>query len=93
MLVDLIKKFKDVKNIKLNMAQMRGGFLDVEDDDEYIIKTVKNPDWHSISLSANDQKDIENLKEIKEGIDPSIKLDLSAFPDDEIKIFKSNKII
>ena len=28
MLFDLIKKFKDVKNIKLNMAQMRGGFLD-----------------------------------------------------------------
>ena len=93
MLIDLIKKFKDVKNIRLYMAQMRGGFLEMEEDDEYIIKTVKNPNWHSISLSANDQKDIEHLKEIKEGIDPSIKLDLSAFPDDEIKIFKSNKII
>lgn len=92
MLIDLIKKFKDVKNIRLYMSQMRGGFLDTEDDDEYIIKTIKNPDWHSISLSAKDQKDIENLKEIKEGIDSKIKFDLSAFPEDEINIFKSNKI-
>ena len=75
------------------MSQMRGGFLDTEDDDEYIINTMKNPDWHSISLSAKDQKDIENLKEIKEGIDSKIKFDLTAFPEDEINIFKSNKII
>ena len=64
-----------------------------EEDDEYIIKTAKNPDWHSISLSANDKNDIEHLKDIKQGIDSSIKFDLSAFPDDEIKIFKRNKII
>ena len=36
---------------------------------------------------------MENLKEIKEGIDSKIKFDLSAFPEDEINIFKSNKII
>jgi len=93
MLIDLIKKFKDVKRIRIYMAQMRGGFLDTEEDDEYIIKTAKNPDWHSISLSANDKNDIEHLKDIKQGIDSSIKFDLSAFPDDEIKIFKRNKII
>ena len=41
MLIDLIKKFKDVKRIRIYMAQMRGGFLDTEEDDEYIIKTAK----------------------------------------------------
>ena len=94
LLIGLIGKFKDVKNINLTITKMRGGFLEMSDDeDDYINKTLKNPNWWTSNLNLNDKKYIEDLKKIKKGINPSIKFDLSSFSADEQQILKDNKII
>ena len=86
LLIGLIGKFKDVKNINLTITKMRGGFLEMSDDeDDYINKTLKNPNWWTSNLNLNDKKYIEDLKKIKKGINPSIKFDFSSFSADEIK--------
>ena len=86
LLIGLIRKFKDVKNINLTITKMRGGFLEMSDDeDDYINKTLKNPNWWTSNLNLNDKKYIEDLKKIKKGINPSIKFDFSSFSADEIK--------
>ena len=69
LLIGLIGKFKDVKNINLTITKMRGGFLEMSDDeDDYINKTLKNPNWWTSNLNLNDKKYIEDLKKIKKGI-------------------------
>ena len=94
LLIGLIGKFKDVKNINLTITKMRGGFLEMSDDeDDYINKTLKNPNWWTSNLDLNDKKYIEDLKKIKKGINPSIKFDLNPFSADEKQILKDNKII
>ena len=94
LLIGLIRKFKDVKNINLTISKMRGGFLEMSDDeDDYINKTLKNPNWWTSNLNLNDKKYIEDLKKIKKGINPSIKFDLNPFSADEKQILKDNKII
>ena len=94
LLIGLIGKFKDVKNINLTITKMRGGFLEMsEDEDDYINKTLKNPNWWTSNLNLNDKKYIEDLKKIKKGINPSIKFDISSLSADEKQILKDNKII
>ena len=94
LLTRLIGKFKDVKNINLVITKMKGGFLEMSDDeDDYINKTLKNSNWWTGNLNLNDKKYIEDLKKIKKEINPSIKFDLSSFSADEKQILKDNKII
>ena len=94
LLIGLIRKFKDIKNINLTITKMRGGFLEMSDDeDDYINKNLKNPNWWTSNLNLNDKKYIEDLKKIKKGINSSIKFDLSSFSADEKQILKDNKII
>ena len=86
LLIRLIGKFKDVKNINLVITKMKGGFLEMSDDeDDYINKTLKNSNWWTCNLDLNDKTSIEDLKKIKKGINPTIKFDFSSFPDDEMK--------
>ena len=86
LLIGLIGKFKDVKNINLVITKMKGGFLEMSDDeDDYINKNLKNSNWWTCNLNLNDKKSIEDLKKIKKGINTSIKFDFSSFPDDEMK--------
>ena len=94
LLIGLIGKFKDVRNINLTITKMRGGFLEMSDDeDDYINKTLKNPNWWTCNLNLNDKKYMEDLKKIKKGINPSIKFDISSLSADEKQILKDNKII
>ena len=86
LLIGLIGKFNDVKNINLVMTKMRGGFLEMSDDeDDYINKTLKNPKWWTCNMNLEDKNLIDDLKKIKKGINPTIKFDFSSFPDDEMK--------
>ena len=89
LLIKLIGKFKDVKNINLVMTKMRGGFLEMSDDeDDYINKTLKNPKWWTCNMNLDDKNFLNDLKKIRAGIDSSIKYDFTSFPDDQRKILK-----
>ena len=89
LLIQLISKFKNVKTISLTVGKMRGGFLELSDDeDDYINNTLKNPKWWTCSMNLDDKIFLEDLKKIRAGVDSSIKFDFTSFPDDEIKILE-----
>ena len=89
LLIKLIGKFNDVKNINLVMTKMRGGFLEMSDDeDDYINKTLKNPKWWTCNMNLDDKNFLNDLKKIRAGIDSSIKYDFTSFPDDQRKILE-----
>ena len=89
LLIGLIGKFNDVKNINLVMTKMRGGFLEMSDDeDDYINKTLKNPKWWTCNMNLDDKNFLNDLKKIRAGIDSSIKYDFTSFPDDQRKILE-----
>ena len=86
LIINLIKKFKDVKELYIDCANTSGGFLEIdEDNDDYICQILDNPRWWVNMLNDEDPSDIEDLKKIKAGIDPSIKIDLND-PELESKI-------
>jgi len=85
-LIKLVGKFKNIRNITFTTAKMTGGFLELtEDEDDYINKTLKNPDWWTCNMDIDDKNFIDDLKKIKAGINPSIKFDFSLFPDEDKK--------
>ena len=89
LLIKLISKFKDVKTINLMMTKMRGGFLELSDDeDDYINNTLKNPKWWTCNMNLDDKNFLNDLKKIRAGIDSSIKYDFTSFPDDQRKILE-----
>lgn len=84
-IIDLIKKFKNVQVLNIDCIVASGGFLDLEDtDDDYICAYLNNPNWYATFL-FDEPSDIEDLKKIKAAIDPSIKIDLND-PELESKI-------
>jgi hypothetical protein len=87
-LINLINKFDKIQTIVFTICNFTGGFLETETDDEYVQKYLKNPDWWVDSISPDNEEDIKTLKEIKKGINPSIKFDFSSHSKQEVKKFK-----
>lgn len=86
LIINLIKKFKDVKTLYIDCAHTSAGFLEDDDaNDDYICQILDNPRWWVNMLTDEDPSDIEDLKIIKAAIDPSIKIDLNN-PELESKI-------
>lgn len=78
LIINLIKKFKNVKTLYIDCAHTLAGFLEDDDtNDDYICQSLDNPRWWVTMLTEEDQSDIEDLKKIKAAIDPSIKIDLN----------------
>ena len=87
-LINLINKFDKIQTIVITICNFTGGFLETETDDEYVQKDLKNPDWWIDSISPDNEEDIKTLKEIKKGINPSIKFDFPNHSKQEVKKFK-----
>ena len=86
LVINLIKKFKNVKTLYIDCAHTSAGFLQDDDtNDDYICQSLDNPRWWVSMLTEEDSSDIEDLKKIKAAIDPSIKIDLND-PELESKI-------
>ena len=86
LIINLIKKFKNVKTLYIDIAHTSAGFLQDDDtNDDYICQSLDNPRWWVSMLTEEDPSDIEDLKKIKAAIDPSIKIDLND-PELESKI-------
>ena len=86
LIINLIKKFKNVKTLYIDIAHTSAGFLQDDDtNDDYICQSLDNPRWWVSVLTEEDPSDIEDLKKIKAAIDPSIKIDLND-PELESKI-------
>jgi len=86
LIINLIKKFKNVKTLYIDIAHTSAGFLQDDDtNDDYICQSLDNPRWWVSMLTEEDPSDIEDLKKIKAAIDPKIKIDLKD-PELESKI-------
>ena len=80
LIIKLINKFKDVKVLYIDCANVNEGFLEADpDNDDYISKTLNNPNWfvNHLVVPNDDQTDLDDLRIIKKGIDPLIKIDLN----------------
>ena len=81
LIIKLINKFKGVKVLYIDCANVNEGFLETDpDNDDYICKTLNNPNWfvNHLAVPNDDSTDLDDLKIIKKGIDPSIKIDLNC---------------
>jgi len=73
--VNLIKKFHKVKKVQIWGQHLSEGFLEVDDDDEYIIKTLKNPRWITFFVDKDDKETNKDIKIIKRLSDSKIEFD------------------
>ena len=74
--VNLIKKFHKVKKVEIWGQHLSEGFLELDDDDEYIIKTLKNPRWITFFVDKDEKEETnKDIKIIKRLSDPKIEFD------------------
>ena len=64
----------------------------MDEDDDWIQQGLKNPDWNTAAYDPSNSDDLDDIKYIKENVDPNIKFDFS-FDEKKMQILKDNKII
>jgi hypothetical protein len=64
----------------------------MDEDDKWIQEGLKNPDWKTASYDPSNSDDLDDIKYIKENVDPSIKFDF-PFDEKQMQILRDNKII
>ena len=66
--------------------------FDTEDDD-WIKDSLKNPNWNTSDFDPTQSDDIEDIKLIKQSINPKVKFDFIHLDDKDLSILKDNSII
>ena len=91
-IVKFINKLDNVENIYIAMNMMSPSDIFMDEDDEWLQQGLKNPDWNTADYDPSNSDDLDDIKYIKENVDPSIKFDF-AFDEKQMQILKDNKII
>ena len=89
---DFINKLDGLKKINVSINLMEPSIFDA-DDDELIKEGLKNPNWLTAMFDPADPNDLNDIKFIKENIDPSIKFDFIHLGKTELEILKEHSII
>ena len=89
---DFINKLDGLKKINISINLMEPSIFDA-DDDEWIKEGLKNPNWLTAMFDPADSNDLNDIKFIKENIDPSIKFDFIHLGKTETEILKDHSII
>ena len=71
---------------------MEPSVFDIEEDD-WIKDGLKNPNWEIAMFDPADPNDLNDIKFIRENIDPSIKFDFIHLGKTELEILKDHSII
>ena len=87
-----INKLVSVKKIIIMPNLIQPSVFDIEDDD-WIKDGLKNPDWQIAYLDPTEKSDLEDLKQLKQNIDPSIIIEIDHLDEKENQILRENKII
>ena len=91
-IVKFINKLDNVENIYIALNMMSPTDILMDEDDDWIQQGLKNPDWNTAAYDPSNSDDLDDIKYIKENVDPSIKFDF-AFDEKQMQILKDNKII
>ena len=91
-IVKFINKLENVENIYIALAMMSPSDVFMDEDDKWIQEGLKNPDWKTASYDPSNSDDLNDIKYIKENVDPKIKFDFS-FDEKQMQILRDNKII
>ena len=91
-IVKFINKLENVENIYIALNMMSPSDIFMDEDDDWIQQGLKNPDWNTAAFDPSNSDDLDDIKYIKENVDPNIKFDFS-FDEKQMQILKDNKII
>jgi hypothetical protein len=91
-IVKFINKLDNVENIYIALNMMSPSDIFMDEDDDWIQQGLKNPDWNTASFDPSNSDDLDDIKYIKENVDPKIKFDFS-FDEKQMQILRDNKII
>jgi hypothetical protein len=91
-IVKFINKLDNVENIYIALNMMSPPEIFMDEDDDWIQQGLKNPDWNTAAYDPSNSDDLDDIKYIKENVDPSIKFGF-AFDEKQMQILKDNKII
>ena len=91
-IVKFIDKLENVENIYIALNMMSPSDIFMDEDDDWIQQGLKNPDWNTAAFDPSNSDDLDDIKYIKENVDPNIKFDFS-FDEKQMQILRDNKII
>ena len=91
-IVKFINKLDNVENIYIALNMMSPTDILMDEDDDWIQQGLKNPNWNTAAYDPSNSDDLEDIKYIKENVDPNIKFDFS-FDEKQMQILRDNKII
>jgi hypothetical protein len=91
-IVKFINKLDNVENIYIALNMMSPSDIFMDEDDDWIQQGLKNPNWNTAAYDPSNSDDLDDIKYIKENVDPKIKFDF-AFDEKQIQILRDNKII
>ena len=89
---NLINKLNLIKKIIISPNTLEPSVLDIEEDD-WIKEGLKNPEWQIAYFDPSEKSDLEDIKQIKNNIDPNIIIEFDHLDEKENQILKDNKII
>ena len=89
---DFINKLDGLKKVNISINSMEPSVFDIEEDD-WIKDGLKNPNWEIAMFDPTDPNDLNDIKFIRENIDPSIKFDFIHLGKTELEILKDHSII
>ena len=87
-----INKLVGLEKISIGINLMEPSVFDTEDDD-WIKDGLKNPNWNTSDFDPTQSEDIEDIKLIKQSINPKIKFDFIHLGKTELEILKKHSII
>ena len=89
---DFINKLDGLKKVNISINSMEPSVFDIEEDD-WIKDGLKNPNWEIAMFDPADPNDLNDIKFIRENIDPSIKFDFIHLGETELDILKEHSIV
>ena len=91
-IVKFINKMKNLENIYIDLNIMSPSDIFMDEDDDWIQQGLNNPDWTTAAFDPANPDDLDDIKYIKENVDPNIKFNFS-FNEKQMQILKNHKII
>jgi len=87
-----INKLDGLEKISVGINLMEPSVFDTEDDD-WIKDGLKNPNWNTSDFDPTQSEDIDDIKLIKQSINPKIKFDFIHLDEKDLSILKNHSII
>lgn len=92
MIASFINKLVGLKKIIISPNLLEPQVFDIEEDD-WIKERLMNPEWQIAYFDPAEKSDLNDLKQIKDNIDPKVIIEFDHLDEKENQILRDNKII